>query len=172
MRKRLRQLRSPATASRPAAMPTRRRIFSYDCFNNPRFGEAPLTFLRKHWRRLAALIGWSSLALVVAATLSPIEVRPHIAGFGPNLERLLAYFLAASALRIAHPRQGLTIAAGVVTIAVGLELGQLLEASRHGRALDAMVKIAGGLGGLCAVASAEWLWRVAATQKSRPKAAL
>lgn len=131
-----------------------------------------LSTLRKYWRRLAAIIGWGSLALVVVATLSPIEVRPHIAGFGPNLERLLAYFLAASALRIAHPRHGLAIAAGIVTIAVGLELGQLLESSRHGRALDAVVKIAGGLGGLVTVALAEWAWSTAETQKSRPKAAL
>lgn len=131
-----------------------------------------LSTLRKHWRRLAAIIGWGSLALVVVATLSPIEVRPHIAGFGPNLERLLAYFLAASALRIAHPRHGLAIAAGIVTIGIGLELGQLLESSRHGRALDAVVKIAGGLGGLVTVALAEWAWRTAETQKSRPKAAL
>lgn len=160
--------------ARPAStsMPTPCRILRYDCSTNPRFGEAFLSFLRNHWRRLAALIGWSSLALVVAATLSPIGARPHIAGFGPNLERLLAYFLAASALRIAHPRHGLAIAAGIVTVAVGLELGQLLETSRHGRALDAAVKIAGGLGGLCAVASAEWLWRVVVTQKSRPEAAL
>lgn len=112
-------------------------------------------------RRWAALIGWSAVALVVFATLSPIGARPHLAG--PQIERFAAYLVAAAALATAYPaRKGLILLC-LVAGAAGLELAQLLEASRHARALDALVKITGGLTGLGLAALCERFWSRRAT---------
>ncbi|WP_186416774.1 VanZ family protein [Bosea sp. CS1GBMeth4] len=119
-------------------------------------------------RRWAALIGWSAVALVVFATLSPIGARPHLAG--PQLERFAAYLVAAAALATAYPaRKGLILLC-IVAGAAGLELAQHFEASRHARALDALVKITGGLTGLGLAALGERLWSkcAAALAAGRP----
>lgn len=109
-------------------------------------------------RRCAALLGWGAVALVVFATLSPIGARPHIAHLGPQIERFAAYLVAAAALAVAYPTRKGVILLCIVAGAAGLELAQHFEASRHARALDALVKIAGGLSGLGAAALCERLW--------------
>ena len=106
-------------------------------------------------RRWAALVGWGAVALVVFATLSPIGARPHLMHLGPQIERFAAYLVAAAALAVAYPaRKGLILLC-IIAGAAGLELAQHFEASRHARTLDALVKIMGGLTGLCAAALGE-----------------
>lgn len=108
-------------------------------------------------RRWAALIGWAAVALVIVATLSPIGARPHIAHIGPQIERFAAYLVAAAALAIAYPGRKGVILLCIVAGAAGLELAQHFEASRHARALDAAVKIMGGVSGLAVVTLCERL---------------
>ncbi|MGX1785199.1 VanZ family protein [Bosea sp. NPDC055332] len=121
-------------------------------------------------RRWAALIGWAAVAVVVFATLSPIGDRPHIAHMGPQLERFIAYLVAAAALATAYPARKGVILICIVAGAAGLELAQHFEASRHARALDALVKIMGGFSGLAVVSLCERLWskRVALALARRP----
>lgn len=120
-------------------------------------------------RRCAALIGWGAVALVVVATLSPIGARPHIAHLGPQIERFIAYLVAAAALATAYPARKGVILVCIVAGAAGLELAQHFEASRHARSLDALVKIVGGVTGLAMAALYERLWpkRVAARAVAR-----
>ncbi|MBA4220206.1 MAG: hypothetical protein C0458_05700 [Methylobacterium sp.] len=108
--------------------------------------------------RCAALIGWSAVAVVVFATLSPIGARPHLAHMGPQLERFIAYLVAAAALATAYPARKGAILICIVAGAAGLEIAQHFEASRHARALDALVKIMGGVSGLAVVTLCERLW--------------
>jgi len=121
-------------------------------------------------RRSAALIGWGAVALVIIATLSPIGARPHIAHLGPQIERFVAYLVAAAALAVAYPARKGVILLCIVAGAAGLELAQHFEASRHARALDAVVKIVGGLSGLAIVTLCErfWLKRTALAAPRRP----
>lgn len=122
-------------------------------------------------RRWAALIGWVAVAVVIVATLSPIGARPHISHLGPQIERFVAYLVAAAALATAYPARKGVILLCIITGAAGLELAQHFEASRHARALDALVKIMGGLTGLGAVALCERLWpkrTVALVRARRP----
>ena len=109
-------------------------------------------------RRWAALIGWGAVAVVVFATLSPIGARPHLAHMGPQLERFIAYLVAAAALATAYPSRKGVILLCIVAGAAGLEIAQHFEASRHARALDAVVKIMGGVSGLAVVTLCERLW--------------
>lgn len=109
-------------------------------------------------RRWAALIGWGAVAVVVVATLSPIGARPHIAHLGPQFERFIAYLVAAAALAIAYPGRKGVILLCIVAGAAGLELAQHFEATRHARALDALVKIMGGFSGLAVVTLCERFW--------------
>ena len=109
-------------------------------------------------RRWAALIGWGAVALVVFATLSPIGARPHIAHLGPQIERFIAYLIAAAALATAYPSRKGVILTCIVAGAAGLELAQHFEASRHARILDAAVKIVGGVTGLTVAALCERFW--------------
>lgn len=120
-------------------------------------------------RRWAALVGWGAVALVVFATLSPIGARPHLAHMGPQLERFVAYLVAAAALATAYPARKGAILICIVAGAAGLEIAQHFEASRHARLLDAVVKIMGGLSGLAIVALCERLWpkRIAAPVAAR-----
>lgn len=109
-------------------------------------------------RRIAAIAGWLAAAIVVAATLSPIEARPHIADMGANAERFLAYFVTTAALVVAYPKRVPSILLGVFLLVVGLEVAQAFEETRHARTADALVKIAGAVTGLLAVASLRRLW--------------
>lgn len=94
--------------------------------------------------RLAALIlGWAVVAVIIFATLSPLELRPHVPGFRPDGERFLAYFAASALLMLAHPQRRLAVLGTIIAIALGLEWLQTLEATRHGRPHDVGVKLIG-----------------------------
>lgn len=84
------------------------------------------------------MAAWLAVAALTVVTLSPIGLRPSI---GPaDLERAAAYAILGVLLVLAYPRHGLMVLAGVVLLAAGLEFGQALTATRHGRVDDFLVK--------------------------------
>ncbi|MHC2335706.1 VanZ family protein [Bradyrhizobium sp. USDA 4454] len=92
--------------------------------------------------------GWLALAFIAFVTLSPIQDRPSF--FHPQTERFAAYAVMATAFVIGYPRRTTLIVLFVVFSSFTLEAMQLLTPDRHGRLLDAIVKIAGGLAGISA----------------------
>lgn len=100
--------------------------------------------------KLARLLAWTLVAALIVATLVPIDFRP-VVSHSANLERAVAYALLGFLMALAYPRHRLLALAVGVAIAAGLELGQVLTASRHGRVPDFVVKsVAAGLGVLAA----------------------
>ena len=93
--------------------------------------------------RIAA---WLLFAAIAIATLGPIGLRPRT-DFPVDLERLLAYLAMGTAFALAYPRHIWWAVALVIVGAIGLELLQL-RPDRHGRQMDAVVKIAGAILGL------------------------
>ncbi|TIR65112.1 MAG: hypothetical protein E5X15_31435 [Mesorhizobium sp.] len=93
--------------------------------------------------RLTALV---LLAAITFATLSPVQMRPHLGE--ANMERALAYALFGLALafgfraRLMHAMLFVCAAAGL------LELLQAVDPGRHARLQDALVKAAAGLIGI------------------------
>ena len=86
---------------------------------------------------------WLLLAGIVFVTLSPIGLRPET-GEPPNVERAVAFALFGLVFALAYPRRlGLTIGI-VIAAAIGLELLQMLAATRHARAVDVGFKLLGG----------------------------
>lgn len=94
-------------------------------------------------RRLAVIAGWAALLAILFSMLSPLDARPHIPLMDPDIERFLAYFAAGATFAFAYPRQRWLLLGGIIALAVGLEWLQTLEATRHGRPHDAIVKIVG-----------------------------
>jgi hypothetical protein len=93
--------------------------------------------------RTAAL---ALLALIVFATLSPIEMRPHIAD--ANVERGLAYVLLGLAIAIGFPKRVYQVAIFVICTAGVLEMLQIIDPGRHARFLDAFLKASAGIAGI------------------------
>jgi apolipoprotein N-acyltransferase len=96
--------------------------------------------------RIAA---WACLLGIAFITLGPIGFRPE-SGLSPSIERFAAFAVVGALFAVAYPRYILIAAAIVLGAAVLFEVLQLLSPSRHGRAFDASVKIAGGVFGLAA----------------------
>jgi VanZ family protein len=103
------------------------------------------------WRLAWTLIAWTLVAGIVFATLGPQSLRPHLGN--AQIERFGAYFVTAVALVLAYPRRPWTIALSAVTVAVLLELGQLIVPGRDAGIPDAIAKALGGVSG-AAVATA------------------
>ena len=100
------------------------------------------------------------MALLVAllfVTLAPIDLRP-VSGASPQFERFVAVWLVGLVFAIAWPRQFWFAAAALVACVVLSELLQELVPTRHGRLLDAVVKLAGGAVGLT-LGRLVWLFR-------------
>lgn len=95
---------------------------------------------------MLALFAWASLAFVAVVTLSPIGMRPVL--MPPGYEHFLAFAVIGLLFGLAYPRHWLLIGLAVIGSAIGLELLQLVAPGRHGRLLDLMQKIAGGVCGL------------------------
>ncbi|UVK45116.1 hypothetical protein BPNPMPFG_000614 [Mesorhizobium sp. AR07] len=93
--------------------------------------------------RIAAL---ALLAIIVFATLSPIQMRPHIAP--ANVERALAYVLLGLAMALGFPNRLYQTVIFVVVIAGVLELLQIIDPGRHARLIDALVKAFAGVIGI------------------------
>ncbi|RUU54717.1 VanZ family protein [Mesorhizobium sp. M2C.T.Ca.TU.002.02.1.1] len=93
--------------------------------------------------RLAASV---LLALITFATLSPIELRPHLSD--PNMERALAYILLGLALALGFPSRVTQTVLFVCAVAGVLEVLQLFDPGRHARVVDGLLKAAAGIVGI------------------------
>ena len=107
------------------------------------------------FKRAAAICAWLILAVIVFSTLSPIGMRPHLGA--AHVERFAAFALLGFLFAIVHPGRIVMVLLCVVAAVAGLELLQMLVASRHARVADIAVKAAGGVGG---IASAWLVMRV------------
>jgi glycopeptide antibiotics resistance protein len=86
---------------------------------------------------------WIVLAGIVFATLSPIGFRP-VTPEPPNVERAAAFALFGLMFALAYPRRLAVTITIIVAAAVGLELLQLVAATRHARLVDVGFKLLGG----------------------------
>ncbi|GAN49426.1 hypothetical protein ACXR8U_26405 [Methylobacterium radiotolerans] len=101
------------------------------------------------WQGLIRVAAWILVALIAAVTLVPIGLRPVVTA-DPSFERVAAYAVAGLLMTVAYPRHWPWILAGTVVLAGGLEAGQTLTGTRHGRFDDFLVKAAAGLVGALA----------------------
>jgi hypothetical protein len=101
------------------------------------------------WRGLIRVAAWILVALIAVVTLVPIGLRPVVTA-NPSIERIAAYAAAGLLMTVAYPRHWLWILAGSAVLAGGLEAGQTLTGSRHGRFDDFLVKAGAGLVGAVA----------------------
>ncbi|MEE7464141.1 hypothetical protein MFUR16E_24515 [Methylobacterium fujisawaense] len=101
------------------------------------------------WHGLIRVAAWILVALIAAVTLVPIGLRPVVTA-NPGYERVAAYALAGLLMTVAYPRHWFWILAGSVVLAGGLEAGQTLTGTRHGRFDDFLIKAAAGLVGALA----------------------
>lgn len=99
--------------------------------------------------RLLRVLAWLLLAGLVAVTIGPIQWRP-VSPLPTQLERALALMIIGFVFAVAYPRHILLIAVLVLGTTAILEPLQVFEPSRHGRLIDALVKLAGGCLGLAA----------------------
>ena len=93
--------------------------------------------------RIAALV---LLIIIIFATLSPIQMRPHIAQ--ANIERALAYVLLGFALALSFPNRVYQTLIFVLATAGILELLQIIDPGRHAHLADALVKASAGIIGI------------------------
>lgn len=100
------------------------------------------------YHKFIAVAAWLSLAFIVFATLSPIDLRPQVAGAG--LERFAAFAVTGLLFGLAYPRRLGLVVAFVLCAACLLEVIQLITPDRHGRLPDLFAKMAGGSAGILA----------------------
>jgi VanZ like family len=102
------------------------------------------------FQALLRILAWTGLVAIAFVTLAPLGLRP-VTGLPPDVERFAAFAAVGALFAAAYPRY--IVFAGVVVLgaAVSFELLQLLAPTRHGTVMDASIKVAGGLAGLCAV---------------------
>lgn len=100
--------------------------------------------------RISRLLGWLALAALIFVTLAPIGLRP-VSGTFVSLERFGAFAVLGFLFAFGYPRHSLQVLALVVMAAAGLEALQLIEATRHGRMTDFLVKALGAGFGVAAV---------------------
>jgi len=93
--------------------------------------------------RLLRVTAWLLFVAIVFVTLSPIGLRP-VTGEPPNLERAVAFAVFGAVFAIAYPRRLPLVIGLVVAAAIGLELLQMLAATRHARMPDMGFKLLGG----------------------------
>lgn len=97
-------------------------------------------------QRVALIVGWVVLLFITFATLAPIQGRPRLAGL--QLEHFAAFAVLGFAFAFGITRRTLAVLALVILSALALEGMQLLTPDRHGRILDAAVKVIGGVCGV------------------------
>uniref|UniRef100_A0A9E7ZW80 VanZ family protein n=1 Tax=Bosea sp. NBC_00436 TaxID=2969620 RepID=A0A9E7ZW80_9HYPH len=129
-------------SSRDMATPRRCAAISRSCVDHR---ASALGLSLDKLRHAALVLGWAAVAVIIFATLSPLELRPHVPGFRPDGERFLAYLAATALLMLAYPQRRLVVLGAIIAIALGLEWLQTLEATRHGRPHDAIVKVIGAM---------------------------
>jgi len=108
----------------------------------------------QRWLRLVA---WLLLAVLIFATLSPMNLRP-ISPLPTQLERAIALAVVGCAFAFAYPRRLPLVVALVLGSTVLLELLQLLAPSRHGRVIDVAVKLIGGSFGILVGSALQRRW--------------
>ncbi|MER9652999.1 hypothetical protein NKJ26_05710 [Mesorhizobium sp. M0152] len=96
--------------------------------------------------KLSRITASALLAIIIFATLSPIQLRPHIAE--ANVERALAYVLLGFALAIGFPHRLYQAAIFVIATAGVLELLQIIDPGRHAQFVDGLVKALAGIIGI------------------------
>lgn len=101
------------------------------------------------WLGLIRIAAWILVALIAAVTLVPIGLRPVVTA-EPSVERFAAYALAGLLMAMGYPRHGRWILVGSILLAGGLEFGQTLTGTRHGRFDDFLVKAVAALAGAVA----------------------
>ena len=106
-------------------------------------------------RRIALVLGWLAVAVIVYSTLSPIHLRPRTGH--PDFERFAAFFLAGACFAVAYPHQRRLVSAAIVGGACVLEAAQLLVPGRDAHIHDAAIKALGGVVGLTLAALADHL---------------
>ena len=100
-------------------------------------------------QKVITAAAWACLSFIVFATLSSIHERPVIAGgHFAAIERFSAYAVLGLLLYLAYPRHLAYVCITVFGGAIVLELLQHLTPDRHGRLLDAIEKLLGGMAGL------------------------
>ncbi|KQP72164.1 VanZ family protein [Methylobacterium sp. Leaf112] len=107
---------------------------------------------------LARPLAWLLLAALIFATLAPIGLRP-VSGAPVGVERFGAFAALGFLFAYGYPQRRWEVLALVTLAGAGLEALQMIEATRHGRMGDFLVK---GAGGGFGVAMAMALTRVSA----------
>jgi VanZ family protein len=104
--------------------------------------------------KLTAVAAWAFLAFIVYATLTSIERRPELTDNGlykalfTVLERVGAYGVLGILFYFAYPRRVMFVSVLVTGSAGILEILQMFVPDRDARVLDALEKLAGGVGGI------------------------
>ncbi|SFH11404.1 VanZ family protein [Methylobacterium gossipiicola] len=116
---------------------------------------------------LARPLAWLLLAALIFATLAPIGLRP-VSGFPVGLERFGAFAALGFLFAYGYPHRRWEVLALVTLAGAGLEALQLLEATRHGRPGDFLVKAAGGGFGVAVAMAVTRMTALAGIPLDRP----
>lgn len=108
-----------------------------------RLSLAPLTDHTIPMLRTARLLGCLLLAALIVVTLAPIGLRP-VSGAPVSLERFGAFAALGFLFALGYPQRRWQMMLLVIGAAAVLESLQLVEATRHGRMADFLMKAAGG----------------------------
>lgn len=119
--------------------------------------------MRKVISFISACVVLSAIAFV---TVSPIEWRPDDI-FGVNEDRALAFAVLSGLFTAAYPRRWRLVALGTTGVACGLEVMQLLSASRHAEIEDAVVKASGALAGIALALLCRQIWFILNARRHR-----
>lgn len=96
---------------------------------------------------LLRLLPWVVLLAVAAATLSPIQMRPHTIA-PPQVERFVAFAALGLSFALVYSRNWFMVLVGLSGVAFLLEAAQRLTPSRHWGLADLVAKIAGASFGI------------------------
>src|ERR1700716_4181698 len=96
------------------------------------------------FHKLITVVAWSALAFIAYATISPIQDRPTLPT-SSTFEHLAAFAVLGALFCLAYPRHALLACVIVLGSAALLETLQFLTPDRHGRLLDVIEKMAGGI---------------------------
>ena len=99
-------------------------------------------FAIRYARKIALAAGWAALLIIIASTLSPIQLRPR-SPLPVNLEREIAFAIVGVAFALASPKRPLFLLALLIACVGSLEWMQTLLPSRHGQFVDFVAKSVG-----------------------------